>query len=162
MIKHLVLTFVTLYSIQNIYSQESNFSKIDWLSVGVGIGEMRHISGFISYTFVDENIYQISINRNEEFSIFDNNPNYVLSTNFAFGKKVEWSFIFGGLFAGPSFVFGKKKGENIKYTIGINVSGQFLFSPTDVLGIGIDVFGNLNFYEPIYGLRLAIYFKSIK
>lgn len=163
MIKRFILILITLCSVQNLFSQEKDFSKIDWLSVGAGIGEMKHISRFVSYTFVDENIYQFSINGNQEFSFFGvRNNEYVVSTSFMYGKKIEWLFVFGGLFAGPSVVFGKKQNENIKYTIGVNISGQFLFSPTDVLGAGIDVFANLNFYEPVYGLRLAIYFKSVK
>ncbi len=57
----------------------------------------------------------------------------------------------------PSFVFGKKKGEKIRYTIGINIESQILFSPSDVLGI--DIFGNLNYYESFWGLRIAIFIK---
>lgn len=163
MIKYLVLIFITLSVFINTNAQEKSVKDIDWLAVGFGIGEDKHISNFISYSFVDENIYQLSVNGNQEFSIFRiNDPDYVVSTTFAYGKKVEWLFVFGGLFAGPSFVFGKKKGEQIKYTIGVNINSQILFSPSDVLGVGIDVFGNINFYEPIYGIRLAIFFKSIK
>ncbi len=37
----------------------------------------------------------------------------------------------------------KKKGGKIRYTIGINIENQILFSPSDV--VGINIFGNFNY-----------------
>ena len=160
---NIIVAFVLFFIFTNVYSQNKSIPSRDWLTVGGGIGEKMHFSSFISYTFVDDNVYQLSINGNQEFSILGvANPNYVVSASFTYCEKRNWTFGFGTLSAGPSVVFGKKKNENIKYTVGVNIGSQFLFTPLDELGLGFDAFLNLNFYETFYGLRMAIFLKSIK
>jgi hypothetical protein len=160
---NIILAFVLFSTFPNVYSQSKSVSSRDLLSIGGGIGEKMHFSSFISYTFVGDNVYQLSITGNQEFSILGvANPNYIVSSSFAYCEKRNWTFGFGTFSAGPSLVFGKRKDENIKYTVGVNVGSQFLFTPLDELGLGFDAFLNLNIYETFYGLRIAVFFKSIK
>lgn len=154
---------IGLLIFMNIFAQEKSARDIDWLSIGTGIGEQKRLSSILSYTFVSENIYQLAINYNQEFSLFGKtDPDLLVATSFSFGKKIDWSFLFGGVFIGPSIVFVKKTKENIIYTVGANFSSQILFFPESVLAFGFDVFGNINFYEPFCGVRMVLYFKSIK
>jgi hypothetical protein len=162
-ILNIILTFIMSSGFKNIYSQTKSISNRDWLTIGSGIGEKMHLSSFISYTFIDENVYQLSINGNQEFSIMGTaKPDYIVSSSFSYGKKNNWDFGFGAFFAGPSLVLGKRENENIKYTIGVNIGSQLLFTPLDELGLGFDAFCNLNFYESFYGIRIAVFFKAIK
>jgi hypothetical protein len=157
------IPFIIEMCFAQLYSQDKPISERDWLTIGGGIGKRMRLSSFVSYTFAGESIYQLSINDNREFSFMGGaGKNYFISLSIAYGKKNNWSFGFGSVFAGPSFVLGKEAGENNKYTVGLNIGSQFLFTPLAELGLGLDAFCNLNFYESFYGLRLAIFFKIIR
>jgi hypothetical protein len=128
----------------------------------VGLVKKKHFSGFISYTFVCENVFQLSLTDNQEISIMGpTNSDHYGAFSFSYGKKKHCNYGFGDLFVGPSMVFCKEN-ENTKYTIGINLGSQFLFTPLDELGLGFDAFCNLNYYKIFYGIRLAVFFKAIK
>lgn len=71
------LCFLSLVPYCN--AQQTDTLKIDWVSVGVGAGTQNSISVFFNYTFVNDNIYQLNLNKNEEFLIFDrNNADYYI------------------------------------------------------------------------------------
>ena len=108
MSKYLTIIFIGLVFIESIQSQSSSISDHNWFSIGEGIGSKKMISNFISYTFNGDNIWQRSLNGNQEFSFFKSRD-YIVSTTFAYGEKADWSFILSEVFYGSFFCIWQKE-----------------------------------------------------
>lgn len=162
--KKIFLLFLISISFSEIkFAQENTYSNIDWFAAGFGAGPNKNLSGIISYTFAGENIYQLSYNTNFDGSLFGKIPKvYVESFSFSYGKQFNNNFGIFSLYGGPSFVMFKERYKAYKYSPGLNLGSQIIYTPLRELGIGIDLFGNFNFHKSVQGMRLILFFRAVK
>ena len=143
-------------------SQQKDLNNIDWLSFGVGPGENEQISSYINYTFLDESAFQLTFNSSMELKLFGKSKHNLYSASLSYGLTDIGDWFFGGVFMGPSFMLEERPNQNNSYSAGINLNAQYFFAFADVNGIGLDAFVNVNTLKTIYGVRVSLFFKSIK
>lgn len=161
--KIFLLIFILISFSEIKFAQESRYTNIDWFTAGFGAGPNKYLSGIISYTFAGENIYQLSYNTNFDGSLFGKIPTvYIKSFSFSFGKQFNNEYGIFSFYGGPSFVMFKEKYKDYKYSPGLNLGSQLIYTPIPELGLGIDLYSNLNFQKNTQGLRLILFFRALK
>ena len=80
------------------------------------------------------------------------------SIDISIGDRWQSEWFQSSLFAGPAFIFGEKKnstGDRENYnTIGVETELQFLFRMANEVGIGLGLYGNLNFQKSFFGFNI--------
>lgn len=161
-IKYKRILFISLFCLfdLSIFAQSKDLSKVDWFSFGGGTGIKDHLSIFLSYTFLDENAFQINLNSDVKLLLFSESTNQLYSGSFSYGITDISKWFFGGAFIGPSILYKDYSESDKEFGVGVNLNAQYYFACSDAIGFGMDLYGNLNTIETIYGLRLSIFFKS--
>ncbi len=63
----------------------------------------------------------------------------------------------GAFFAGAAFIWGNDPDQDpelTRYTLGLHLNAQAAFMPLRKVGIGIDVFANINFFKSVVATRV--------
>ena len=162
--KYIIVSFwyllITTTSVT--FAQSKDINKLDWLSLGAGEGIQNHASSFISYTFINENVYQLKLNTDFQLAIFGNTSDYLYTGSFSYGFANISKWFFGSVFIGPSIAYKNYEESKEEFGIGINLNAQYYFACSDVLGFGIDLYTNFNTIKMIHGIRFSLFFKSLK
>jgi hypothetical protein len=148
-----------------------------WFNIGPGIDS--YSSDFnlgLNYNFsLCGNYYQLgyqSISRiSKEFYPgleFKEFPFY--ACNIGIGKVSVEKYLFFANFIGPAFVWGEKVGDNVDatgirrikefYSVGVALNSQIIFRPINELGVGLELYGNINPIRTLAEVRLSIHFNN--
>ena len=88
------------------------------------------------------------------------------SVDISIGDRWQSEWFQSSFFVGPAFVFGEKKnvvGDRKNYnTIGVETELQLLFRLANEVGIGLGLYGNLNFQKNFSGFNINFTFGNGK
>jgi hypothetical protein len=96
---------------------------------------------------------------------YDNTGHYYKSVDICLGQRFQSEWFQSAFFAGPAYVFGKKRvnDEIINYgTAGLQTDIQLLFRAANEIGLGIGLYANFNFEQSFAGINLNISFSNGK
>lgn len=159
-------------------AQEENPKQKYWFNVGLGINNssVANIGGNYNFSF-KEYYFQVGyqfISRGlglpYSYLFYKEFPLYAL--NVGVGNISKNRFVFFGNFIGPSYVWGEKLGEDIDIyghrqiekfnTVGIAINSQLFFKPLSEIGLGLELYGNINFIRTMGEVKLSVHFNIIK
>lgn len=156
------LIVILFFSINILFAQEKDTTYKYWITFGSWID--RDIATNINYSFsLGNNFYKVGYFIKGGFSqtpsVGDNG--YLFnSVDISVGRRLLFEWFQTSAFAGPSFVFGKKRisqNNTEKYnTVGFQTDIQLLFKPADEFGVGIGLYGNLNFVKNYSGININL------
>lgn len=158
--KNLVVAIIFLTNM--LYAQNADTTYKYWMTIGGWIN--KDVSLNFNYNFsLGNNFYKVGYFIKGGFS---QNPSigedgYLYnSVNISIGKRFQSEWFQASVFGGPSFVFGKKRispNNTEKYnTVGLETDVQLLFRPANEVGIGIGLYGNLNFIKNYAGININL------
>ncbi len=138
-----------------------------WLSLGIGRGFPHDISVVASANIGRENVWQVGFSGVSDISLGGEVPS-VAAVNVARGFSLvsRWSRV--SLSGGPAAVWGKQRSSFRSHdlsrftTVGLVGSAEFVFTPIKEVGIGFDVYGNVNPAKPVAGIRLLLVVEGNK
>lgn len=145
----------------NLLTKEDTTYKY-WISVGGWIG--KNVSLNFNYSFsLGGNFYKVGYFTRGGFSQNPSvgNDGYLFNTiDISVGKRLQSEWFQTSVFAGLSYVFGKKEisqGNYEKYyTLGLESDIQLLFRIADEIGLGVGLYGNLNFIKNYAGININL------
>ena len=147
-----------LCSASLLHAQADDSSYKYWMTFGFMFMN-ENISGNLGYSFsIGENFYKVGVlAKNEDFF----SPKYKFrSIDISFGKRFISEWWQTSFFAGPSYVFGDNSTSNgnkeIYESIGLQTDIQLLFRLADEIGIGVGLWGNVNFEKSLVGINVNI------
>jgi hypothetical protein len=74
------------------------------------------------------------------------------------GKSIIKRLYVAGITAGPGVTWGKE----FNTSISLNSNAQVIFTPIKNLGVGVELFSNLNKMNNLFGLRIVIHLNDNK
>ncbi len=150
-----------------------------WFNIGPAIDSYSSAFnlGFNYNSSLGGNYYQVgyqSISRKSKEYYpgleFKEYPFY--ACNIGIGKVSVEKYLFFAYFIGPAFVWGEKVGDNLDangirqikefYSAGVALNSQIFFRPISELGIGLELYGNINPIRTLAELRLSIHFNNAR
>jgi len=157
---------LTFFSASLLQAQNEDTTYKYWITTGGWID--KNVSLNFNYSFsLCDNFYKVGYFIRGGFS---QNPSvgedgYLFnSVDISIGRRLQSEWFQSSLFVGPSFVFGKKRiapGNNEKYnTVGLETDIQLLFRPANEIGLGIGLYGNLNFIKNYAGININLSFGN--
>lgn len=162
-----ISTFLILFFMSGtIMSQDKGSDYKYWMTGGMWLQKYLEGSVTLSYQFsVNNYFYKVGYLVKGAAALdggFTTNADGFLfrSVNISIGDRLEDRYYQIAAFIGPSYVFG----ENRKYhneivnfsTVGLQFDTEFVFKPVSEIGLGLGVYGNLNFKQPFYGMNVLL------
>ncbi len=160
--KKTILVLLIFFLANSLYAQKEDSTYKYWVTVGGLIN--KNVSLNFNYIFSSHNNfykvgYFIRGGFSQNPSIGDDGYLYN-SFDISIGKRLQTEWFQVAFFAGPSYVFGKKQiseDNDEKFnTIGLETDVQLLFRLANEVGIGIGLYGNLNFEKSFVGININI------
>ncbi len=153
---------ILILLVKTSYAQERDTSYKYWMTIGGWID--RDVNLNFNYSFsLGPDFYKVGYFIRGGFSqnpIPSTNGYLYHSVDISIGKRLQSKWFQASLFAGPSYIFGEKRvaaNNNEKYnTIGLETDLQLLFRLADEVGIGLGLFGNLNFEKNFTGFDINL------
>ncbi len=172
----LITLLINLFFFINISAGQSDkFDSLDghrgyWLGLGIG-GNYFGVtqSGNVTYA-LNENIFMIRYTKSNEFQfnvdgVYDKPEKNMKELAFMYGKYLKSNNTILSLAAGLSYLKGTNRGANIQYhefetenisTFGIPIQLDFMLGFTNNVGIGIQLYGNINKDKSFTGVVFKI------
>lgn len=164
--------------IQTLSAQEYNPKYKYWFNIGLGINNssVANIGGNYNFSFFKDYYFQVGyqfISRDlglpYSYLFYKEFPLYAVNIGIGYITKNR-SILFGN-FIGPSYVWGERLGENKDvfghrqiekfYTAGIAINSQLFFKPLPELGLGLELYGNINFVRTMAEIKVSIHFNNL-
>ncbi len=150
---------------------------IYWLNIGAGIDSYSSAFNLgVNYNFIlDGNFYQVgyqSISRKppEIYSGLEYKELSFYACNIGIGQVGVKDFLFWANFIGPAYIWGEKVGDDFDangirqikefYSVGVALNSQIFFRPINELGVGLEMYGNINPVRTLAEVRLSIHFNN--
>lgn len=160
--KNTIFVLLIILSFNVVPAQKKDSSYKYWLTIGARFGE--NLSLNFNYTFGKaNNFYKVGYFTRGGYSRkpAPGKDGYLFnSVDISIGKRFQSEWFMVSAFSGPAYVFGEERnspGNYDKYnTIGIDSYIQLLFRLADEIGIGIGIYGNLNFIRNYAGVNVNI------
>jgi len=154
--------FLILFSVfsQTLPAQEKAGEYRYWMTIELYLSN-NNVSVGTNYSFsLGDYFYKAGYFFRSAFSLgdkpaVDNTGHYYRCT----GQRFQSEWFQAAFFAGPAYVFGEKRVifEYQKYsTAGLQTDIQLLFRIANEIGIGVGLYGNLNFEQSYAGINLNI------
>ena len=145
-----------------LHAQKVDTTYKYWMTIGGWID--RGFTTIFSYNFsLIDNFYKVGyfVRGGIFYNSSVGEDGYLFnSIDISIGKRLQSEWFQVSVFGGPSYVFGKKHvshGNTEKYrTIGLETDIQLLFKPANEVGIGIGLYGNLNFVKNYAGININL------
>ncbi len=157
--KKTILLLLILFSSNYLFAQKKDSTYKYWITLGYMMN--KYVSFNLNYTFSPrDNFYKIGyFVRGGYFFPGIGADGYLYnSIDFSIGKRFQSEWFTAVFFAGPSYLFGEKLISNnnkVNFnTIGLQTDVQLLFRPANEFGIGIGLYGNLNFEKNFAGINI--------
>ena len=143
-------------------------------------GSSAGLSAGLSYSLQNgKHLTTIRSTYNEELVIFGPSPaESIWDIGVMYGRGAKSKYGFASIAAGLGLVGGVKRGsylghtggwfgtdwytENDFFTLGIPAEIQAFFTPFSILGIGVTLYGNLNFEKSFAGLMFCIQIGNLR
>ena len=137
-----------------------------WFTMGVGGDSNFELSGLITANFGRDRFWEANLYSAANFC-FSNCPAAPGITALSMGRGYSIVDRIGRISfsVGPSIAHGKKtysETENFFWTAGLFTNSQFLFTPVKEIGIGIDMYANMNPKLSTFGSALVIVIEGHK
>lgn len=147
----------------NIYKTKYHYLVIGLGFSGNGIKKYDSNIGIDYHLNIKNRYYQIGVMRTKELKgLFP--ANYIRVFNdfhFSMGKKIENVKMAYFGYAGPSIIYGKNHySEEAYVTIGVQGQLQCIYKHFFDVGMGLTLYGNINFRYSSAGIRLNIFFSN--
>ncbi|MBD3223926.1 MAG: hypothetical protein GF313_04305 [Caldithrix sp.] len=137
-----------------------------WMAFGLGTAVNWDFSYSVNLNYGRELFFQGAFHRVENIS-FGSDPNHINAISLGIGSSKVSRFGRLAFSPGLSFVFGKNYNDrldkNSKFTsIGLLLNTQATFTPIKEVGMGLDMFMNLNKEEKFAGVVLTVFIEGNK
>jgi len=149
-------------------SQDSTHTYKEWINAGIGFSspfeKTRGIkfSFVLSYNFGWDNIYyQVGINGVKQPNVERYLDYDISSISFLPGLRTMNRWLHGSVFLGPAPTSTNKSNTTtIVWTVGLVLNLQGFLKLAEDVGLGIDVYGNLNTTQSVAALRFALHISN--
>ncbi len=157
-----IIPFLILAS-YSIYAQKIDNSFKYWITIGAWVD--RDLTANFNYCFsIGNKFYKVNyLLKDQSFLANNLTPGshgiVYRSIDASIGKRLQSEWFQTTFFIGPSYIFGKKKMNNLvnNFTaIGVQSDIQLLFRIANEIGLGLDLFANLNFERSFAGFDVNI------
>ena len=157
-----LLGLLILFSVNFLHAQkEENLYKY-WMTVGSWVD--RDLTANFNYSFsIGNNFYKVGfLSKGDSFPFegFGSDNILIRAIDISIGRRLQTEWFQASLFVGTSYVFGKKLliNDSIEKfnTVGLETDIQLLFRPANEVGIGIGLYGNLNFIKNYAGININL------
>ena len=147
----------------------------EWVGMGIGpVAPFDGINSNLSYSFQKSDTpIQIALDYAGDFPLFGGKPAfYATALSASVGQRTFGAYYLLAQFVGVSIVYHKKErevyleegvlGEEAvrRVSPGLAASAQFYVKPLAFaipeVGVGVELFANLNFVRSFYGFRLSL------
>jgi hypothetical protein len=149
-----------------IISQDKDSDYKYWMTGGIWLQQYLEGSVTLSYQFsLEDYFYKVGYLVKGAAALdggFTTNADGFLfrSVNISIGDRLEDRYYQIATFIGPSFVFGENRKNNDEIvnfsTVGLQFDTEIVFKPVSEIGLGLGIYGNLNFKQPFYGMNVLI------
>ena len=163
--KKLLMITLLLLSENLLFAQEEDTVYKYWMTVGWMFNNDL-MSSNLNYSFsLGNNFYKIGYFGRGGFSLSDTptvgRDGYLYNTiDISIGKRFQSEWFQAAFFVGPSYLFGKKELSEDNFenynTVGLESDIQLLFRLADEVGVGVGLYGNLNFEKSYAGMNINI------
>ena len=137
-----------------------------WFHIGYGPSSPLDVSGVVSANVATTPAVQLALNSNERLFFFGDEPPAVRAVSVSLGwtRAGRWTRV--AAFVGPAFVWGRpsidEERRELYYTGGLTANLQGFFTPIMALGIGLDLYVNVNPQMSAAGLRVVMVLEGDK
>lgn len=152
-----------------------------WISLGRGFVDVANQPGFTDTETINMNVsygferkrfaYQAAFDYTSHFTFGGDPRYYMISLSPMAGKRTADRYYVLTQFVGPSFMYYKDEapdGPALDATrsvaLGAAFSAQFYVKPLAFvipeIGLGAELFGNLNTHRNYYGIRISLYMSN--
>lgn len=160
------------------YSQTPVGAEGMWVTLGLGLAQPNTDYGLgASYNFAKkQNIYRLGLASEAALTLGNNPSHYRYVLNAGVGRRAFGRYFMLAQFVGPALVYAVNRTSILsgdgeyqdhferKWTPGLAADAQFFVKPLGFIlpevGIGVDLFANLNFVQSFYGFRLSLLFHN--
>lgn len=137
-----------------------------WISIGFGTGSPYELSFSSTVNFGRKSIFQIALHGIDDFHLNGGMPiDGSGSVSISYGISGVNDFGRIAMFLGPGYSWGEdyKSPNKSKYkTIGLVTSLQLIVSPFKEIGLGFDMFANINPKQSSAGVSLIFVIEGNK
>ena len=160
--KKILLVVFVLGSACILKAQEQDSTYKYWMTLGLMAYNNNGATLNLSYSFnIGHNFYKAGYSAKGDIlhtSVPAKDGYQYQAVDVSIGKRWQSEWFQAALFAGPAYVFGKKRityGNNEDYhTVGLNTDLQLLFRLANEVGIGVGLYGNVNFDHSYAGINV--------
>ncbi|MDP2301673.1 MAG: hypothetical protein Q8N03_04520 [Ignavibacteria bacterium] len=149
-----ILQFAALAQHPKPANPEDDFG---WFTIGFGVGSKYDFASVLSANFGREDFLQFALHANSDFFSVG-----VSSISVCYGKSIVGDLSRVAFSVGPSLVSDNDNSVVRFRTFGVLGSLQLIYTPVKELGLGLDLFYNLNFKQNIAGVSLTYVFEGNK
>ena len=150
---------------ENLSNNNAKIYK-EWINIGLGYGTLPfEVNMAISYNFGYRSLHQVAYNFFEEFPYFGSPANFIHTINYGIGVRKTNRFLHVSVFSGPAFLYIQRSHElhkRRKETTGIVLNAQLFVKPVAEIGLGVELYYNLNFEENVGSIRFSLHFNNTK
>lgn len=168
--RYLIL-YISLFTSVQLLAQKVGpaSSEYDdgWISVGFGVATPYELSFSSTINFGRNRVFQIGLHGSDDFHLnADRMPiDGSGSVSLSYGLSSVSDIARIAIFLGPAYSWGKyySSPNEINYkTIGIVTSLQLIISPIKEIGLGLDIFSNINQKETKAGVSILFVIEGNK
>ncbi|MDP4117116.1 MAG: hypothetical protein Q8903_13345 [Bacteroidota bacterium] len=158
------LIFLLFVLMSTAFCQNKDSAYKYWMTFGFWVDKEITLDADYSFSLGD-NFYKIGyLRKGDSFPITNSHAEigkYLLrSVSATIGRRYRTDWFQGSVFCGPSFVYGEngisRNISNKFFTAGLQTDIQLLFRYADELGIGVGLYGNLNFKKNYGGININL------
>lgn len=137
-----------------------------WMTFGAGASTPSSLHLNMTYNFAsDQSAYQVGFDYGG-FLLWGEPKTYKIVLNGALGQRTHSRYFLLAQFVGPSLIYRVNREQEARRSLspGLAANAQFHAKPLGFflpeVGVGMELFGNLNFVESFYGFRLSVLFHN--
>jgi len=175
---YILLIISTFITINSTSAANDNNDYKEWINLGVGFWGIEPLTVNLSLSchFGTNRLHQVAFNYNEKFTLgaYSKSNNCLFSVNWGEGVRINNRFYHISAFIGPAIVWGRKEFDqfsNFKYeytvkdfySIGLALNSQYFIKliPKE-MGIGFELYANINPKQTIASLRISLHLNNVK
>ncbi len=161
----------------SLKTDNDKYYRVSWgAGIGSGFPLQENDMGFggaLEFAVQQKNsAYAVGGRIVSEFVLFDNSnvTNSIWSVDLTYGRAWKTKFFYGSISTGVGLVTTEEEGKLLDYsggwffgqytyervihhTVGLPISGKFVWVPTRFYGVGIELFANINSRSTFYGVN---------
>ncbi|MFH0734885.1 MAG: hypothetical protein V1773_10695 [bacterium] len=179
--KHFILLFVLINL--NVFAQNDSTKFRYWFNTSLGLNTSSTYAFGFNYNFSTWDFYsQVGYQTVYRYmGPFDNDYNFMefplKSINIGIGDVIAEDYYFAAFMIGPAYTWGTKNVKNsvkiqdiyqVIYmdkeekfnTIGLVFNAQIFFTFVKEIGVGLELYGNINNVRSLAEIKLSLHFNN--